>query len=291
VSLDLSIVGQALPATPVSWTTQDTLLYALSVGAGSIDPCTELELTTENSGGVDQVVLPSFGFVLAQRAGVTRHLTDVDPAVVLHAEQSLEYIRPLLAQGEAIVTPVVEAILDKGRSALVRFATTVTAQDGAPYLISRAGLFLRGLGGWGGERGSDSRPVGTIDRAPDAVLQVNVHPDQALHYRLCGDRNPLHSDPAAARAAGFERPILHGLCTLGMSLRMLLREFARRPDEVVGYNDLRSLNCRMSAPVMPGQKLTIHAWQTAPGAIRFETRAEDKIVIDRGQMTLSRSTS
>ena len=153
MGLDLDLVGRELPSTSLSWTSKDTLLYALAVGAGAADACDELELTTENSVGVEQVVLPGFAFTLAQRAGLTRHLDGVNPAVVLHADQSLDCAQPLPAEGEALATPIVEAIYDKGRSALVRFATTVTAPDGTRYFTSRAGLFLDGLGGWGGERG------------------------------------------------------------------------------------------------------------------------------------------
>jgi acyl dehydratase len=286
VSLDLGVVGRQLPSTPISWTSQDAILYALGVGAGAADPHDELELTTENSAGVEQVVLPGFGCTLAQRAGLVRHLEGVDPAVVLHAEQSLEYFRALPPEGEAIATPLVEAIYDKGRSALVRFATTVAAPDGVPYLTSRAGLFLRGLGGWGGDRGPTSQ-CDTPDRAPDAVLHSYVRPDLALLYRLSGDRNPLHSDPVTARRAGFDRPILHGLCTLGISVRMMLRKFSGDADGNVRYNGLRSLSCRMSAPVLPGQTLAISAWQEDDVLIRFEVSVNSTGVIERAELSLA----
>src|SRR5919197_3081843 len=221
--LDPSAVGRTSQPYERSWTSTDALLYALGVGAGQQDPLRELEFTTENSLDVEQRVLPTFGVVLVQ-AGSTRDrfsIGDFDPAMLVHAEQSVTLHRPLPVEGAVRVTSTVTGIYDKGKGALVVTESTgVSPFTGEPLVTARSSAFIRGEGGFGGDRGPAADWT-EPDRAPDHKIGYPTRPDQALLYRLSGDRNPLHSDPAFAARAGFDRPILHGLCTYGVTGRAL----------------------------------------------------------------------
>src|SRR5262245_4524479 len=207
--LDHSLVGVESEPGERSWDSTDAILYALGVGAGLGDPMRELEFTTENAEGVEQKVLPTFGVLIA-RAGRRRGLGDFDPAMLVHAEQGLALHRPLPVQGKARTTSRVTAIWDKGSGALVTSeAVTVDAVSGEALVTTRASTFIRGEGGFGGERGPSERWQ-RPERRPDERIVYETRPEQALLYRLSGDRNPLHSAPRFAARAGFSRPILHG---------------------------------------------------------------------------------
>ena len=275
--LELSAVGREGAPRERSWTSTDTLLYALGVGAGLGDPLRELAFTTENSAGVEQRVLPTFGVLLTQApAGA---LGDFDRAMLVHAEQAVRLHRPLPVAGTVRATARVVAIQDKGSGALVTTESAAVDDAGEPLVTSRSSVFIRGEGGFGGDRGTSDdwqRP----DREPDAVVVLRTRPEQALLYRLSGDRNPLHSDPAFAARAGFDRPILHGLCTYGITGRALLS--AVMDGDVRRF---RAMSGRFSAPVTPGDELTVRMW-TAPGdgQVLFQTtRGDGTVVIDRGR--------
>ena len=281
--LDHSVVGVSGEPTPRSWTSTDTILYALGVGAGAEDPLGELAFTTENSHDVTQQVLPTFAVLAAQARGAQRRrYGDFDPAKLVHAEQGFELHRPLPPAGEVTVTSTVTGMYDKGKGALVTSRSVAVDGDGETLVTASASVFIVGEGGFGGERGpSDgwARP----DRAPDHEVTYRTRPDQALLYRLSGDRNPLHSDPAFARRGGFDRPILHGLCTYGFTGRALLHT-------VCGSDParFRSMYGRFSRPVMPGQSLVVAVWLDGPGRALFQTTTEDgTVVIDRGVTTFS----
>jgi acyl dehydratase len=280
VPLNHSLVGVPGPSRERSWTSTDALLYAIGVGAGLGDPLQELEFTTENTAGVEQQVLPTFGVLLAQ-ARTSGDLGDFDRALLVHAEQSIELHKPLPVEGTLSTSAVVTGIYDKGSGALVQTENrAVDAVTGEPMVTSRSGTFIRGEGGFGGERGS-SEPWQLPDRAPDHKVTQQTRPEQALLYRLCGDRNPLHADPAFAARGGFSRPILHGLCTYGFTGRVLLHELC-------GSDPARfaSMSGRFSAPVLPGQALVITIWRGETGTAQFQTATEDgTVVIDRGVAT------
>src|SRR5215472_17501065 len=208
MSLDHSLVG--VPAEPQerSWTSADALLYAVGVGAGLGDPLAELEFTTENSQGLAQQVLPTFGLLISQVRG-RRKLGDFDPALLVHAEQSFELHRPLPVDGAVRTTSTVTGMYDKGSGALVTTENVaVDKATGDPMVTARSGAFIRGEGGFGGDRGA-SEPWQRPERAPDHEVTMATRPEQALLYRLSGDRNPLHADPKFAARGGFARPILH----------------------------------------------------------------------------------
>jgi acyl dehydratase len=141
--------------------------------------------------------------------------------------------------------------------------------------------FIRGEGGWGGERGPSGPRNEAPDRDPDATITYPTRPEQALVYRLSGDRNPLHSDPSFAALAGFDRPILHGLCTYGFTGRALLHELCGSDPA-----RFRSMEGRFSSPVMPGEELTVQVWRTGDGQAVYRTLASgDRVVLDSGAVT------
>ena len=280
MGLDHSLVG--VPGEPQlrSWDSKDALLYAVGVGAGLGDPLQELEFTTENCEGIEQQVLPTFGVLLAQ-ARPARRLGDFDPAMLVHAEQAFELHRPLPVAGTVRTTATVTGIYDKGSGALVVTENeAVDAATGEPLITSRAGIFIRGEGGFGGPRG-DSQPWTLPDRAPDYQVVRETRPEQALLYRLSGDRNPLHVDPKFAARGGFSQPILHGLCTYGVTGRALL--YSVCDGDAARF---RSMSGRFSRPVLPGEPLTVSVWLTGDGGTGlFQTTREDgTVVIDRGRV-------
>lgn len=275
--MDLSIIGQERGPWTRTWTADDTLLYALGVGAGQADPTQELAFTTENTAGVTQVALPTYAIVLAQFGGPQLGLTGVDFTQLLHAEQSLTLHQPLPVAGSVELTSMITDIFDKGSGALV-VNRTIGVVDGEPVFTTRSSVFVRGAGNFGGERGPSSK-YEAPEQAPDAKLSFQSSVNQALIYRLTGDRNPLHSDPAFAAAGGFDRPILHGLATYGITVRLLLGEFAGGDPSKLSFVD-----GRFTKPVWPGDELVVTAWRDGDNAVIFRTaNANGDIVLDRGR--------
>jgi acyl dehydratase len=289
MGLNLSAVGSTSDPVERSWTSKDALLYALGVGAGSSDATGfELEFTTENSDGVAQRVLPTFTTIVGQGGGAAMSLGDYDPAMLVHGEQSIRLHGELPAAGAVATTTTVAGMYDKGSAGLVVLESASRfVGSGEPAFSSRTAIFIRGVGGFGGPRnpeGDDesalaAQPLPT--REPDEVVSYSTRPDQALLYRLNGDRNPLHSDPTFAKRAGFDAPILHGLCTYGFTGRALLHG-------VCGSDPTRfgAMRARFSKPTMPGDSLTVSLWDIggeAPGAHRFRTETQrGETVIDAG---------
>jgi acyl dehydratase len=282
--INLDAVGETMGPRDVSWTSRDALLYALGVGAGQDDPLRELEFTTENSQGVEQRVLPTYGVVLLQGGGGRTALGDINRAMLVHAEQALTLHGHLPVSGRASVTSTLAGIYDKGSGALVVTESTATDVDsGRPLLSTVSSAFIRGEGGFGGDRGPSAtwtRP----NRAPDVVTSSTTRTDQALLYRLSGDRNPLHSDPTFAARAGFPRPILHGLCTYGVTGRLLLHALCGSDP-----SRFRSMRGRFSKPVLPGARLTVSAWLDGSRAQFQTTDDEGGVVLDHGELEFTAS--
>ncbi len=276
--LDHSLIG--VPGEPQerSWTSADALLYAVGVGAGLGDPLRELAFTTENSAGIEQQVLPTFGVLLAQSA-LRRNMGDFDRAMLVHAEQAFELHRPLPVAGTVRTVGTVTGIYDKGSGALVVTENVaIDVATGEPLITSWGSTFIRGEGGFGGDRGG-SEPWAKPERDPDLRVVMETRPEQALLYRLSGDRNPLHSDPEFAARGGFSLPILHGLCTYGITGRALLHELCGSDPA-----RFRSMSGRFSRPVLPGESLMVSIWREDGGAV-FQTGKQDgTVVIDRGRM-------
>lgn len=277
MSIYLDLVGQ--PTEPVvrTWTDRDTLLYAVAVGAGAADPASELAFTTENSSGTDQQVVPTFGCLIAASRS-PRSLGEFDVARLVHAEQAVTFHEPLPAAGSARSVSTLTGAYDKTKAALLVQESTATDDvTGRPLVTTRASFYVRGEGGFGGDRGPAAPAWDLPDRSPDHEITFSTRPDQPLLYRLTGDRNPLHADPVVARRAGFERPIMHGMCTYGFTCRGLLHTIAGSEPR-----RLRSMSARFSTPVLPGADLTVQVWVTG-GTAQFRTLdPEGAVVLDKG---------
>ncbi|AWK73914.1 3-alpha,7-alpha,12-alpha-trihydroxy-5-beta-cholest-24-enoyl-CoA hydratase [Rhodococcus oxybenzonivorans] len=276
--LNLDAIGFRAEPFTVTWTAEDAILYALGVGAGQADPLDELALTTENTTGVDQQVLPTFGVVLAQ-SGILRRIPigEFDRSKLLHADQQIEMNGTIPIEGAATVEARLDGIHDKRTGALVVIsAHACDAETGKALWTSRLGYFIRDEVGLAGEpAAADWRDP---DREPDHLLATPTRPDQALLYRLSGDRNPLHSDPTFAARAGFDRPILHGLCTYGVVHRALLGTLCDGDTSRID-----GMYARFSRPVLPGEKLRTAIWRDDNGA-RFRTiDGAGRTVLDRGR--------
>ena len=272
--LNPDAVGTTSDPAFTSWTSKDSLIYALGVGAGVDD----LAFTTDNSIGITQRALPTQVVTLADVSGVFGRIGSFNPAMLVHGEQRIELHEELPVAGEVSTVAELTAIYDKGKGAVVEITSRSTLVDAAgPLFTNVMSAFIRGEGGWGGDRGPSGPRNVAPDRAPDHEITYRTSVDQALIYRLSGDRNPLHSDPSFAALAGFDRPILHGLCTFGFTGRALLHALAE--DDPAR---LRSVEGRFSSPVFPGESLTIAIWTEGTDAV-FQTKGEDgRVVIDAG---------
>ncbi|MEC4017790.1 MaoC/PaaZ C-terminal domain-containing protein [Streptomyces sp. H27-D2] len=259
-------VAEAIAAEPretdLAWDHKDVQLYHLGLGAGSVpgrrDAATdpdELRYTLESR----LHVLPSFatvaGGALAAGGGLSAPGIDVDLAAVLHGGQRIELHRPLPVAGRATQTARVAAVHDKGKAAVIVLRSEVADADG-PLWTSDTQIYVRGEGGFGGERGPSAR-LELPDRTPDLTVERPIRPDQALLYRLSGDWNPLHADPEFAKLAGFDKPILHGLCSYGMALKAVV-DTALDGDVA----RVRSYSTRFAGVVFPGETLRVRMWRT-----------------------------
>lgn len=254
----------------ISWDHKDVQLYHLGLGAGvpATDP-RELRYTLESS----LHVLPSFATVAGAGMGVVGGLSapgiEVDLASVLHGSQSVETHRPVPVAGRARLSARVAAVYDKGKAAVLVLRTEATDDDG-PLWTSDAQIFVRGEGGFGGERGPSQR-MEVPEHEPDHVVDKGIHEEQALLYRLSGDWNPLHADPEFARLAGFDRPILHGLCSYGMTLKAVV-------DTVLGgeVSRVTSYRTRFAGVVFPGETLRIRMWEQGGGRLQVTAAAVER---------------
>lgn len=268
-------VGATTDPFPARWESKDALLYAVGVGAG----VGELPFTTENTNGVVQQVLPTFAVVIGWGAGsALSKIGDINWAMLVHGQQAVTLHKPIPVAGSVMMQSTITGIYDKGKAAVVVTDTTATDDvDGQPLFTTRSAVFIRGEGGWGGDRGPSGAVNIPPDRAPDHCVTYETSPDQALLYRLSGDRNPLHSDPAFAALGGFDRPILHGLCSYGFTGRALLHSLCNGDAAAFGH-----IEGRFASPVLPGEALTVSMWETSATEAVFVTAVGDRAVIDQG---------
>ena len=280
--MNLDAVGSSSEPVTRSWTSTDCLLYALGVGAGAADPTGfELEFTTENSAEVEQRVLPTFATIVGLGGAGRASLGTFDPAMLVHGEQSIEMHGVIPPSGSVTTTSTVAGIYDKGSGAVVVLESESRLADGgAPLFSSRSSLFIRGEGGFGGDRGPSS-PGRAPEGEPDESVSYTTRTDQALLYRLSGDRNPLHSDPVFAKRAGFDRPILHGLCTYGFTGRALLHTLCGSDPARFG-----AMHARFSRPTMPGDTLTVSMWVDGHEASFRTENQRGETVIDGGRFVM-----
>jgi 3-hydroxyacyl-CoA dehydrogenase/3a,7a,12a-trihydroxy-5b-cholest-24-enoyl-CoA hydratase len=284
-------LGSKYPDYTSSYDEGDLALYALGVGAAT-DPNDEggLRLVYEGHGG-GMKALPTFAVIPGTNAilgfakeGITAPGLNYGLDRLLHGEQYIELTRPLPLKATLTTKGTVKDIWDKGKGALVVTALDSFDEDGDLLIKSEMTTFIRGAGGWGGDRGPAADVNVPPSRDPDVVVEDSIPENQALLYRLSGDWNPLHVDPGMAKAFGFERPILHGLCTFGYAGRRVLERFA--PE---GNPDFfKSIKVRFTANVYPGDTLITEMWKESDQRIVFRCKVKerDSVVISNAAIEL-----
>jgi acyl dehydratase len=260
---------------------RDSILYALGLGVGARAAQDPAHLTFVYEQELQ--ALPTMAVVLAYPGfWVGEPQYGIDWRKILHADQSLELLQPVPVEGTVRSETVVEEIYDKGASkgALMYVRRNLyDAASGSLIAKVRQGLFLRGNGGFGGKSNGAPAPHDIPNRTPDLVFNANTRDEQALIYRLSGDYNPLHVDPAIAAVAGFPRPIFHGLGTYGIAGWAVVSTLC---DGVASR--LRRLDARFSMPVFPGESLSVEIWREAPGRASLQVRVgeRDHVVLKNG---------
>jgi acyl dehydratase len=268
------------PERTHAYSEKDTILYALGLGYGSApgDP-RHLRFLLEDR----LLTVPSLCNVIAQPfMWVKEPRFELNWIKLLHGEQRFEVHQPLPAAGSLTSRCRVLSVEDKGegRGVVIHFEKTLWDPSATLMATIRSAYFLRGDGGKGGFGEHPAPPAATPDRAPDRAIEIPTLPQSALIYRLSGDVNPIHADPEAAREAGFERPILHGLCTLGIATRAAIEAYAdAAPERLAG------LSLRFSRPVYPGETIVTEFFETGD-QIQFRARVGDVVVLDRGSLLL-----
>ena len=264
-----------------SYGDRETMLYALGVGFGR-DPMDEKELSFVYEKNLKTV--PTMATVVAWGAGPIAD-SGINYMMVVHGEQKLTLHRPLPVAAQITADSRVIGAWDKGegKGAIIVTETVISEKGKDKLCTLESTIFARGDGGFCGPREGAPQPHQIPDRAPDRTIEAETKPDQALLYRLSGDRNPLHADPEFAKAVGFDKPILHGLCTYGTCCRAII-------SQVCDYDATRitGFDVRFSAPVIPGDKIAIDLWKDG-NVLSFRARvpARDAVVINNGKCTLS----
>jgi len=260
----------------ISYTDKDSILYGLGVGLGN-DPMDidELKYVYENG----QIALPSMATNFQYHSSLLMS-AKLNFVMVVHGEQKLSIINPIPVSGDFLADMKVLNCFDKGASkgAIIDVETTVKLKsDGTEICKLISTTFARGDGGFNGPE-SPPQEIFEPEGSPDLVDEITTKPDQALIFRLSGDYNPLHSDPNFAKAAGFPKPILHGLCTYGVACRSIVKTACDND-----VKKLKSFNCRFSSPVFPGETIVTEMWKNG-NDINFQSKVKerDKIILKNG---------
>ncbi len=277
-----ALMGTRMADKPTHYGDKDGMLYALGVGFGS-NPIDESELpyVFENK---SLKVVPTMASILTP--GDLLADCGWDYSLMVLGEQKLDLFRPLPAKGRLLTDSRVVSVLDKGPDigAVISVESEVRlAKDDTALFTVGSTVIARGDGGFGGASGKGSEPHKLPNREPDMSCDLETRPDQALLFRLCRDRNPLHADPSLARQAGFEKPILHGLCTYGIACRAILKTICD-----YDFTLISGFNVRFTAPVYPGETISTEMWQDR-NVVSFRCRVKerDALVIDNGRCTLA----
>jgi acyl dehydratase len=260
MGLNLDSVGKTWGPYEFSYSERDLIIYALGIGF------TKDTLEYVYEGSKDFKAFPTYGVILPSNAGAEAFLsTQANFAMVVHGEQTLRMHNPLPKGGAVQTTATLEGVYDKGSGGLIVMRFDSRDKTGAPVCTNWVSAFVRGAGGFGGpaQPKKDLPPIPS--RSPDMVFDAQTEVNQAALYRMSGDRNPLHIDPAIAKMVGFQEPILHGLCTYGVVCRRFIQEVFKGDSGKV-----KSYSARFSSPVIPGEKLQIKAWQASPNLFLLE---------------------
>jgi acyl dehydratase len=264
-----------------SWGDRETMLYALGIGLGA-DPMNEKELPYVFERNLTAV--PTMASVVAWGAQPGR--MDINFMMVVDGERTITFHKPMPGTGNITVESRVLGVWDKGagKGAVISTETVLRDKASGDKLATLVGsLFARGDGGFGGPSEGQPEPHQVPKRAADMSVDIPTLPSQALIYRLSGDRNPLHADPEFAKMAGFPRPILHGMCTYGITCRAVLQTYAN-----YDASKFKSHGARFSAPVFPGETITVDLWKDG-NIVSFEARVKSRnvTVIKNGKTELA----
>ncbi|WP_201192532.1 MaoC/PaaZ C-terminal domain-containing protein [Pseudomonas fluorescens] len=273
------LLAYSIPSVRQVFSPKDTAFYALSVGLGG-DPLDEHQLRFVDPSR-EQVALPTMALVLGHPGfWLADPESGVDPSCVVHGEQTIEMMGALPVEGEVVSETDIVEVVDKGPGKAALLHTRKKLFDvtsGQLLSVTSSTTFIKEGGGFGGQSNATQgvAPVEPTSTPPDHSITLATRPEQALYYRLNGDDNPLHADPAAARLSGFSTPILHGLCTFGMACHAVVRVLG-------GYNphSLRSLTGRFSSPVFPGETLKFDVWNN--GSFKVYVVERDVAAITNG---------
>lgn len=261
--LDFSIIGKRCAPVAFEYTERDVILYALGIGAGVEE---ELDFVYEKNLKVYPMfaAIPAFEAIHVAMAGLA-----ADPARLVHGEHRIVLHSPIPVKGRLLTIAWVEAIYDKGTGALAVVKAETANEAGEPMFENTFSVFIRGEGGYGGDRGPGGRKHIPPDIEPDFCVEMRTDVDQAALYRLSGDYNPLHIDPHFARRAGFSRPILHGLCTFGYVGRAVMKSICGNDPSKV-----RSFEARFSDAVFPGDTIITEGWRISPSLCVLQARTQ-----------------
>jgi acyl dehydratase len=265
-----------------SYGDRETMLYALGIGFGR-DPMNDKELPFVYE--KDLQTIPTMSSVIAWGAGPMAK-SGINYLMVVHGEQKLTMHKPLPVAADITADSRVIGAYDKGADKGAIIITETLIKDkktGDKLCTMQSTTFARGDGGFGGPSEGAPKPHPLPERAPDQTVEVDTRPDQALLYRLSGDRNPLHADPEVAKMAGFPAPILHGLCTYGTCCRAII-------SSVCDYDasKITGFDVRFSSPVFPGETILVDIWQDGKTvSFRARVKERDAVVINNGKCTLA----
>jgi acyl dehydratase len=279
-----TVMNWPFPDVVQSYTSRDTILYALGLGYG-VDPLSAVDLKYVYE--KELISAPTYPVVLGNPGPwMTDPKTGIDWVKSLHGEQGLKIFAPMPPAGTVIGKNRVVGVIDKGpgKGALLMMERDIIDQATGKLLATRtSSSFLRGDGGCGAPPREQPKPVAMPERSPDISHSLASRPEAALIYRLSGDYNPVHIDPATAKKAGFDRPFLHGLCTFGMVGRALVASLCDG-DPV----RLKELGGRFSAIVFPGDTITVDAWNQGGGEYLFRARVAERnaVVFNNGRAVI-----
>lgn len=276
LTINNDIVGMQFDPVEVSWTSKDTILYALGVGASPDD---ELEYVYEAKG---PKVIPTFGVCpgLNLMLGVIEKV-EINLMNLLHGEQMTTLHRPVPPNAKARGIARIVEVWDKGKAAVIGLEGTVE-DDNGPIFTNKSTLFIRGAGGFGGDRGPSNKDVNVPpQRTPDYTVKDNTLPQQAAIYRLSGDPNPIHIDPEFAALAGFQKPFLHGLCSYGFGCRAILKTLCKNDPKL-----FKSIQGRFTDQVYMGDTLLTKIWKTEKGEALFQMETQKgNVILGQGKTT------
>ncbi|RZG44555.1 peroxisomal multifunctional enzyme type 2 [Acinetobacter wuhouensis] len=287
--IDLDVASKAKLEIESSYDERDLSLYALGIGAAQ-NPLDSSELAYVYELGSEFQAFPTYGVMPQMNAmlqmakqGVSLPGMNYGFDRVLHGEQYTEIKRPLPPHAKLQHTFTLKSAYDKDPNAVVTFAISSKDENGEELIYNEMTAFVRGAGGWGGDRGDSTEINVAPEREPDAVIEEKTDVNQTLLYRLSGDWNPLHADPAFAKAFGFDRPILHGLCTFGFSGRHVIKAFSNNDGRY-----FKSIKVRFAKSVYPGDTLVTKMWKESDTKIIFETwvKERNEVVIKNAAIEL-----